>query len=88
MKSMGQYRINPPADHTNDPISIIKHQTANLIDFLVSHAVAQTKENTVEAEEALRCFEHALTQYEQASMWATKALTKPLVSTELDKIPE
>ena len=66
----GEYRIGVnfnPGGHKQ--VDDVKHITANLLDTL--QPIVDL------GGEAGRCAALAQTQYEQATMWAVKAITKP-----------
>jgi hypothetical protein len=68
----GEYRVgisfNPSA---NPLVDEIKRKTAELIDLMWNAT-------EIETHEAQRCARMAMEQYEQAAMWAVKAVTKEL----------
>ena len=68
--SKGQYRVNIDFNPTGNVWAHeIMLRTAELIDSLQS---------IVDVDgEAARCAELAQTKYEEAAMWAVKAITKP-----------
>lgn len=54
----------------NEYVEIFKRETAKLIDLLNESAEVNLN------QEAKRCFSLAMTTYEEAAMWAVKAVTK------------
>jgi len=66
----GQYRVGASFNPSNNPeVDSAKFRTAELIDSL--QPIVDT------GGEAARCAAIAQTKYEEAAMWAVKAITKP-----------
>ena len=71
--SEGQYLVDLRGD--DDPnVTGYKKDTANIIDRLIGIM------NAGENEGAMRCAAVALSKYEEACMWAVKAVEKPDIS--------
>ena len=75
-QTLGEYRIginfNPSGNGT---VHAIKQKTAELIDLLDRLSLVDT-ENVIVDGETVRLFGVAMTAYEEAAMWAIKAVTK------------
>ena len=73
----GEYRVGVnfnPGGHSQ--VDGVKQITAGLIDEM--QEIIDTPEDTAAHNpEAMRCAALAQTAYEQAAMWAVKAITKP-----------
>ncbi|MDV3945153.1 hypothetical protein CMT69_09460 [Elizabethkingia anophelis] len=73
-KTLGQIRVGTESDITKaDDISLIKQQTANLIDMLEDSRPLKSYEPT--RYEKHRLLSIAQSKYEEAAMFAVKALT-------------
>jgi len=69
--TLGEYRVGVTFNPSqNEYVEIFKRETAKLIDLL--NESSQVNDNT----EAKRAFSLAMTNYEDAAMWAVKAFTK------------
>jgi len=70
-QTIGNYRVginfNPSGD---DKVGTIKYKSAEIIDFL-SELMKEATDGEVK-----RCYAEAMTTYENAAMWAVKAITK------------
>lgn len=72
-KTLGQIRVGTESDVTKaDDISLIKQQTANLIDMLNDLRPDNYRPTRYEKQ---RLISLAQTKYEEACMFAVKALT-------------
>lgn len=70
--TLGEYRVGITFNPGNNPaVDEIKRLTANLINVCHSHA------DKVDDPEVGRLLSLAMTHYEDAAMWAVKAVTKP-----------
>lgn len=70
MSTKGEYRIGVHFNPSKDPeVKSVKQVTAALIDHM--------QEIVEQGGEAARCASLAQTAYEEAAMWAVKAITKP-----------
>lgn len=66
--SLGEYLVGAsfnPSD--NAGVDVIKQSTALLIDFLMDSKGIRARERDI-----------AIERYEEAAMWAVKAITKPI----------
>lgn len=73
-KTLGQIRVGTESDVTKaDDISLIKQQTANLIDMLEDSRPLKSSGPT--RYEKQRLLSIAQSKYEEAAMFAVKALT-------------
>jgi hypothetical protein len=71
-KTLGELRVRIDFNVSNDTdVSLVKSQTAGLINFLEK---MKPKGITIETEQ-LRLIALAQTAYEDAAMWAVKAIT-------------
>lgn len=72
-KTLGQIRVETESDITKaDDISLIKQQTANLIDMLED---LRKDNRAMIDQEKQRLISIAQSKYEEAAMFAVKALT-------------
>lgn len=63
----GEYRVGVPFNPSGNPkVDEIKRLTAQLLDLLYNHHPLGLKEVDI-----------AMERYEEAAMWAVKAVTKP-----------
>lgn len=74
-KTLGERRIRTEFNPSNDDyVSIIKQKSAELID-LIDQATSNPSWGDTDFKEFLRLKALALTNYEQAAMWAVKMAT-------------
>ena len=70
--SLGKYRVGITFNPSNNPdVDEIKQRTAELIDLV------EDLKSGAQSGEVLRLIALAQTYYEDAAMWAVKAVTKP-----------
>ena len=78
-KTLGEERVRVDFNPGNsDTVSQIKQKTAeliNLVDSLKGKAESLKGGNIFETQEKFRLIAIALTNYEEAAMWAVKAAT-------------
>ena len=71
MTTEGEYRVGVSFNPSGNPqVDVIKRRTADLIDILADLSAGRTQPGAREAS-------LAMTAYEDAAMWAVKAVTKP-----------
>ena len=74
-KTLGERRVRIQFNPSNDSfIDVIKQESARLID-LIDRAVPKNDISEEDFKEFKRLQALALTNYEQAAMWAVKAFT-------------
>lgn len=70
-QSEGEYRVGLDFNPSNNrTVQTIKEKTAELIDLLADLSAGRSQPGAREAS-------LAMTAYEEAAMWAVKAVTKP-----------
>jgi hypothetical protein len=76
VKSIGESRVRVdfnPSDIST--VGLVKKKTAELIDLLQHMRDSEMSENTSNASEIVRLISLSQTAYEEAGMWAVKAIT-------------